>query len=260
MVEKSIFGKYDEKDVFLFTITNSRGLIAKVTNYGAILVSLLVPDKIGNLKDVVLGFDSLEEYFSNPCYFGSTVGRNSNRIHNASFVLNGKTYYLDKNEKENNLHSGFSCYDKRFWDYKIDEILNSVSFHLLSPDKDQGFPGDFDITVTYTLTDDNELHIHYNGFSNQDTIANMTNHSYLNLGGHDCKTATNQELWIKANSFLTVDSESIPTGKMEDVSNSPMDFRTPKIIEKDIHEDYEQLLLTGGFDHSYVLEKEDPRN
>ena len=173
----------------LFTLTNSNGMIAKLTNYGAILVSLFVPDKAGKVDDVVLGFDSLEKYFTNDiCYFGSTVGRNSNRVKNASFVLNGITYNLDKNEREkNNLHSGFNPYNKRLWDYSVNENSNSVSFNLISPDGDQGFPGEFNITVTYSLNDDNELKIEYNGSSNKDTIANMTNHSYFNLSGHNIR-------------------------------------------------------------------------
>lgn len=187
MIEISDFGKFENNDVKLFTITNSNGLIAKLTNFGAILVSLFVPDKNGNLDDVVLGFDSLDKYLTNDiCYFGSTIGRNSNRVKNASFTLNGITYKLDENEREkNNLHSGFNPYNKRIWNYSLDESNNSISFNLISPDGDQGFPGEFNITVTYTLTDDNELRINYHGKSTKDTIANMTNHSYFNLSGHN---------------------------------------------------------------------------
>lgn len=187
----SDFGKCRNGDFAkLFTLTNSNGMIAKLTNYGAILISLFVPDKNGKVDDIVLGFDSLEKYFTNDiCYFGSTVGRNSNRVKNASFVLNGITYNLDKNEREkNNLHSGFSPYNKRLWDYSVNENSNSVSFNLISPDGDQGFPGEFNITVTYILTDDNELKIEYSGFSDKDTIANMTNHSYFNLSGHNTRS------------------------------------------------------------------------
>lgn len=187
MIKISDFGKFENKDVKLFTITNSNNLVAKLTNFGAVLVSLFVPDKNGKLEDVVLGFDTLEKYFTNDiCYFGSTIGRNSNRVKNATFNLNDITYNLDKNEREkNNLHSGFNCYNKRLWDYSINEDNNSISFNLISPDEDQGFPGEFNITVTYTLTDNNELKIEYNGLSNKDTIANMTNHSYFNLSGHN---------------------------------------------------------------------------
>ena len=188
MVEISDYGMFENNNIKLFTLTNSNNLIAKVTNFGAILVSLFVPDKNGKFDDVVLGFDTLEKYFSNDiCYFGSTIGRNSNRVKNATFSLNGILYFLDKNEREkNNLHSGFNPYNKRVWDYNINDD-NSVSFHLISLDGDQGFPGEFDITVTYTLTNDNELKINYYGKSTKDTIANMTNHSYFNLSGHNMR-------------------------------------------------------------------------
>lgn len=183
----------------LFTLTNSNNMKAVLTNFGAILVSLFVPDKNGKTDDVVLGFDTLEKYFTNDiCYFGSTVGRNSNRIKNASFILNGALYNLDKNEREkNNLHSGFNPYNKRLWDYSISEDTNSVSFNLISPDGDQGFPGDFNITVTYTLTDNNELKIEYNGKCNKDTIANMTNHSYFNLSGHNSRNSYESKIIYK---------------------------------------------------------------
>lgn len=189
MIEISDFGMFENKEVKLFTITNSNGLIAKLTNFGAVLVSLCIPDKNGNLADVVLGFDTLEKYFTNDvCYFGSTVGRNSNRVKNSTFTLNGIAYNLDKNEREkNNLHSGFNCYNKRLWNYSTNESNNSVCFNIISPDGDQGFPGDFDISVTYSLTDNNELKIEYNGASNKDTVANMTNHSYFNLAGHNSR-------------------------------------------------------------------------
>lgn len=256
MVEILDFGTFENKNVKLFSLTNSNGLIAKITNFGAILVSLFIPDKNGKLDDVVLGFDSLEKYFTNDiCYFGSTVGRNSNRVKNASFSLNGFTYSLDKNERnKNNLHSGFKPYNKRVWNYTVNDN-NSVSFNLISPDGDQGFPGEFNITVTYTLTDNNELRINYTGKSNKDTVANMTNHSYFNLNGHNNGTAMNQTLWINADKFVEVDNELIPTGNLVSVENTPMDFRNSKKIGDDIDKNFEQLNFTGGYDHSYVINK-----
>ena len=257
MIEISDFGIFENKNIKMFSITNSNNLTAKLTNFGALLVSLFVPDKNENLDDVVLGFDTLEKYFTNDiCYFGSTVGRNSNRVKNASFKLNGITYNLDKNEREkNNLHSGFNPYNKRIWDYSVNENNNSVSFNLISLDGDQGFPGDFNITVTYTLTDNNELKIEYNGKSTKDTIANMTNHSYFNLAGHNNGTAMNQNLWINADKFVEVDNELIPTGKLIEVFNTPMDFTTSKKIGNEINSNFEQLNLTGGYDHCYVINK-----
>lgn len=260
-IEMSSFGRdLDGNTVRLFTISNSNGLTAKITNFGAVLVSLLVPDKNGKIDDVVLGFDTLEKYFNNDvCYFGSTVGRNSNRIKNANFILNGVTYNLDKNERgKNDLHSGFRPYNNRLWDYSINEKNNSVSFTLLSPDMDQGFPGEFNISVTYSLDNDNNLKIEYTGVSSKDTIANMTNHSYFNLSGHNSGTAINQELYINADKYVEVDDELIPTGLLKDVENTPMDFRKPTKIGLRINDNFKQFEYTGGYDHSFVVNKSNP--
>ena len=257
-IEMSDFGKdLNGNTVRLFTISNSNGMVAKITNFGAILVSLFVPNKEGKLDDVVLGFDTLEIYFYNDvCYFGSTVGRNSNRVKNAKFVLNGISYKLDKNEREkNNLHSGFKPYNSRLWDYCVDEENNSVSFSLISPDMDQGFPGEFDIIVTYSLDNDNDLKINYKGKSNKDTIANMTNHSYFNLSGYNSGTILNHELCINADKYVEVDDELIPTGELKEVCSTPMDFRKPTKIGLRINDDFKQFEYTGGYDHSFVINK-----
>ena len=257
-IEMSDFGKdLNGNTVRLFTISNSNGMVAKITNFGAILVSLFVPNKEGKLDDVVLGFDTLEKYFYNDVrYFGSTVGRNSNRVKNAKFVLNGISYKLDKNEREkNNLHSGFKPYNSRLWDYCVDEENNSVSFSLISPDMDQGFPGEFDIIVTYSLDNDNDLKINYKGKSNKDTIANMTNHSYFNLSGYNSGTILNHELCINADKYVEVDDELIPTGELKEVCSTPMDFRKPTKIGLRINDDFKQFEYTGGYDHSFVINK-----
>ncbi len=257
-IEISDFGKdLNGNLVKLFTISNSNGIKANVTNFGAVLVSLFVPDKNGKLDDVVLGFDSLDKYFDNSvCYFGSTVGRNSNRVKNASFNLNDITYNLDKNERDkNNLHSGFKPYNNRLWNYSINKYNNSICFSLISPDMDQGFPGEFNISVTYSLDDDNNLKIEYNGISNKDTIANMTNHSYFNLCGHNSGSAMDQELYINADKYVEVDNELIPTGELKDVFNTPMDFRVPTKIGSRINDDFKQFEYTGGYDHSFVINK-----
>lgn len=255
-VKISNFGEQLE-NIKLFTLSNSNGLVAKVSNFGAILVSLFVPDKNGNLGDIVLGFDSVEKYSENDiCYFGSTIGRNCNRIKNACFELNGTTYYLDKNERgKNNLHSGFNPYNKRIWDYYVNEQENSVTFGLISPDGDQGFPGEFNIKVTYSLTENNELKINYNGISNKDTVVNMTNHSYFNLSGHNKGSCLEHKLYINSNKFVSVDEELIPTGELVEVADTPMDFRVPKKIGKDINNNFEQLKFTGGYDHCFVINK-----
>lgn len=256
-VEKQSFGKTKQgQDITLFTVTNKNGMVMKVTDFGAILVSVLVPDRSGEMKDVVLGYDQGETYQVNAPHFGSTIGRNGNRIDQASFVLNGKKIQLTPNENENNLHSGPDGFEFMMWEAKTDE--SSVAFHHFSPDGEQGFPGDFNITVTYTLTDDNAVEIHYEGTCDQDTVANMTNHSYFNLGGHDSGLVYDQTMQLNASAYTPViDSKSIPTGEIAPVAGTPMDFTQPKLIGKEIDADFEQLKLTGGYDHNYVLDKED---
>lgn len=255
-IEICDFGKKDDKIAKTFLLSNKNGMKVKLTNLGAIVISIFVPDKDNITRDVVLGFDDFKDYEINHCYFGSTIGRNGNRIGNSTFFINGIQYFLDKNEGNNNLHSGFNGYNKRFWDYEVNERSNAVKFSLFSPDGDQGFPGNFDVSVTYILTDENELKINYSGKCDQDTIANLTNHSYFNLDGQDFGTAINQSLWLKSSNFVVVDNQSIPTGKLQYVENTPMDFRTIKAISDEINADFEQLKLTKGYDHSFVIDKD----
>ena len=253
-IKKSRFGKTrDGKEAAIITLMNQNGMGIEVSNYGATLVAVTVPDKAGHTKDVVLGYEDVMDYIVNPGYFGATIGRNGNRIGGASVTIDGKEYPIDKNENSNNLHSGFKGYDSILWDMEIlaDEL--TVKFFHHSPDGEQGFPGNFDVSVTYTLTEDNELQIHYKGRSDADTIANLTNHSYFNLKGHDKGDVLDHNMWIDADAITTVDSESIPTGEIRNVFGTPMDFTVPKKIGADIETDYDQLLLGGGYDHNYVL-------
>lgn len=235
-----------------YTFENKNGMIMEVSDFGAILKSLMVPDKDGNLVDVVLGFDSVDEYAKCTNGFGATIGRNGNRIAKAKFTLNDKTYELEKNNNGNNLHSGTKFYQHRMWSVK-ETTANSITFSLHSPDGDQGFPGNFDVDVTYTLTDDNELKIDYNGTPDQDTVVNMTNHSYFNLNGHASGNILEQEVWVDADTFLPTDAELIPTGEICPVEGTPMDFRVKKPVGRDIEEDYEALKLGGGYDHNWCL-------
>lgn len=242
--------------IYEITLENRNGMKAKLINYGAILRSLYVPDKNNHFDDVVLGYDSLEGYFTNPGGYGSTIGRHANRIENSEIIINGIKYELDKNEGENNLHSGFNGYQKRVWGFiETDSEEPSVDFTLLSPDGDQGFPGNLEIQVSYRLTNDNEIVITYHGVSDEDTIINMTNHSYFNLSGHDSGTICNHKLWIKSNEFTPVGEKgSIPTGEIRSVKGTPMDFTVLKRIGEDIDSDYEQILRGQGYDHNYVLD------
>ena len=255
-MEKRGFGTTkDGKEAQLYTVHNNRGMEMSVCDYGAHLVSLLVPDKNGKKRDVVLGYDSVAGYETDGCHFGATIGRSGNRIAGASFSLNGRTYQLGINDHENNLHSGPDGYDYRFWDVK-ETTEHSVTFRLFSPDGDQGFPGNLEISVTYTLTEDNEVEIHYEGICDQDTVVNMTNHSYFNLAGHDSGDVLKQTMMIKAEHYSPVwNSDSIPTGEHAATEGTPMDFTVPKEIGQDISADFDQLIYTGGFDHNFILDK-----
>ncbi len=253
--EKEIFGQTkDGKTAYTYTVKNSNGMMAKFTDYGAILGSLYVPDKDGNVEDVVLGFEHLEDYFVNEPNFGSTIGRHANRIGGASFELNGVTYELDKNDGEHNLHGGYNGYHKRLWEattFEDDE--QTIEFTYNSEDGDQGFPGNLKISVKYTLTEDNQIKIEYNAVSDKDTVINLTNHSYFNLAGQDLGTILDQIAWIDSDEMTYADKESIPHGEIIKVAGTPMDFNTPKKVGKDIDKDFDQLVWGKGFDHNWVL-------
>lgn len=241
----------DGQQANLYTISGG-GLQAGISDYGAVLVSLMVPDKDGNLADVVLGFDDANGYANCTTYLGATVGRNSNRIGGAEFSMGGSTYKLQPNDNGNNLHSG-DCYCYRMWE--LAELTeSSVTLRLRSPNGDQGFPGNADIKVTYALEAPGVLHITYDGVCDADTVFNMTNHSYFNLAGQaNTDKAMDQILSMPARTYTVADAESIPTGEMRSVEGTPMDFRTPKAIGKDINEDCEALNLQGGYDHNYEV-------
>ena len=237
----------------LYTFENKNGMVMEVTDFGATLYALIVPDIDGNPVDVVLGYDSPEGYIGpSNTGFGATVGRIGNRIGKATFTLNGKTYTLDENNNGNNLHSGLDYYHHRMWHVK-EVTENSITLSLHSPDGDQGYPGTFDVDVTYTLTDENELKIDYLGVPEEDTIVNMTNHTYFNLNGHASGNVLQQELWVDADAFTPTDAELIPTGEICPVEGTPMDFRVKKPVGRDIEADYEAIRFGGGYDHNWCL-------
>ena len=241
------------EEVTCYTLENKNGMKAEFIDYGAIIVSLFVPDKDGKLDDVVLGYDDVAAYEANGCFFGALIGRHGNRIGGASFELNGVTYELEKNDGENNLHGGTPGYHKVM--YQVETSDDSVTFSRTSPHMEQGYPGNLDLSVTYTLTDDNELKITYTAKSDQDTLCNMTNHSYFNLKGHDGGEITDHNVWIKANGFTETSDDLIPNGTIVDVTGTPMDFRTKKAIGDEIGADYKPLVIAGGYDHNYALDK-----
>lgn len=254
--KKELWGNMpDGREVYLYTLENENGVSASFTDLGAIWVTMNVPDKDGKIKDVVLGYDNAEQYLLNPPHFGAPIGRNANRIAGASFTLNGKKYDLEVNSGPNNLHSGPNLYHRRLWEGQAEEgeLGTSVAFSLHSPDGDQGFPGNADITVTYTLTPENSVEISYHMVCDEDTVANFTNHSYFNLDGHDGGCAMKQRVWIDADTYTRADKVSIPVGELTPVKGTPMDFTTMKPIERDIDQEYEALIFGSGYDHNWVL-------
>ena len=229
-------------------------MTAEVSDFGATLVRLYAPDKQGTLADVVLGFDDAGDYLASTTYFGATVGRNANRIGGASFSLGGETVQLTPNENGNNLHSGPDSYAFRLWQVERQEE-NKITFSLHSPHGDQGFPGNADIRVTYSLEETDTLCITYEAVSDRDTVFNLTNHSYFNLAGHHRpELAMEQTLQLHASYFTPSDAKSIPIGELRSVAGTPMDFRIPKAVGKDINKDYESLRLQAGYDHNFQID------
>ena len=245
-VTKSLFGKSPEgKEISLYTLSNDQGMKAEIMDLGATLVRVLVPDATGKVDDLVLGFDNGESYYGNDSFFGTVIGPCANRTGGAEYTLDGVTYQLDKNDGANNLHTHKQLgFHKRLWDAEIGE----------NSDGQLGFPGNKKVSVTYSLSEENELTLHYHASSDKKTIINLTNHSYFNLDGHGAGSIEEHELWLRASHFTPVAAGSIPTGEIRAVAGTPMDFTQPKKIGRDIREDYEQLLLTGGYDHNFVID------
>lgn len=255
-MNKIEFGKISSgEQAFLYTISNKNGAKLSVTDYGAAIVSLLVPDNKGELRDVVLGYDKVEDYQSHTFYFGAFIGRNSNRINKARCEINGEMVELEVNDNDNNLHSGKNGFSNVIWNVTSPSD-NSLELTYLSKDGEQDFPGNMEAKVTYTLTDDNELVLHYEAVSDKTTVANFTNHSYFNLNGHDSGIVYDQELLVKANEYTPViDAKAIPTGELKSVENTPFDFRSYKKIGLEIEADDTQLKYGNGYDHNFALDK-----
>lgn len=256
-VTKELFGTAKNgESIYRYYITNSKGMKAGIINYGAILVNLFVPDKNGKLDDVVLGYDTLEPYFENGSFLGATVGPNANRIGGAAFTIDGVKYQLDVNDGVNNLHSHMEQgYHKRIWN--VEEGDNEVTFSIADEDGCMGFPGNKKISVTYTLTEDNELKIHYLGESDKKTILNMTNHTYFNLAGHGAGNIHEHILTLNASRYTPVVPGAIPTGELAPVTGTPFDFLAGKKIGAEINADNEQLKMVQGYDHNWVIDNAD---
>ncbi len=259
-IRKEAFGvTKDGVAVSKYILSNDKGMEVHFSDFGALITSIFVPDKEGHPGDIALGYDSLEEYEVNGPSYGSFIGRNSNRIANGSFELNGVTYKLDKNDGNNNLHGGNLRYHKVVYEAETfqDDDSVSVEFSRLSPHMEQGFPGNLEVKVRYSVTNDNQLVIKYYAVSDQDTVVNLTNHSYFNLSGHSSGSVLDHKVWINSDAFTPTDDNLIPTGEIADVTNTPMDFRVLKTLRQDIEADYRPLVIAGGYDHNYVLNKKD---
>lgn len=256
-VTKELFGTAkDGRQFSLYTITNKKGTQVKLTDLGGTLVSILFQDKNEVMRDITLGYDTPDEYLENGGFLGAWVGRSGNRIALGRFELNHETYQLPINDNDNNLHSGPDCWYKRRAEAKIcggDTVL----FTIHDADLQQGYPGNFTGSVSYTLTDDDALRLHYKAECDQDTVCNMTNHTYFNLGGQDCGSMEDTVLKLSAKEYTpVVDHQAIPTGEYRPVEGTAFDFTSGKTIGKDIAADDEQLKFVGGYDHNFVLQRE----
>jgi len=287
--KKSVFGTMpDGSTADKYILTNQSGVSAAFTDLGGIWLGMAVPGRDGKMADVVLGCGSVEGCMNQEGHLGEIVGRNANRISGAAFCLNGKTYRLDVNSgAADNLHSGLHYYRNRLWEAEVEEHVEvarlreagagipekasrligtggkteaggklsgtKITFRLDSPDGDQGYPGNAKISVSYTLAEDNSVRIDYHMVSDTDTVANLTNHAYFNLAGHDSGTVLGQKVWIDADFFTPTDEHLIPTGELLPVKGTPMDFTSPKPIGQDIGADYRPLILGNGYDHNWAL-------
>jgi aldose 1-epimerase len=253
-ITKQFFGTTPETgDAHLYTLTNNHGIEVAITNYGGAIKSIKVPDRNGNLADIVLGYDTLAEYVRNPRYFGCLVGRHANRIGLGKFSINGTQYQLVQNNGVNHLHGGPKGFDKKVWTASDELIAGSAVLHLnyLSAAGEENYPGNLNVNVNYILSDDNELRLEYRATTDQTTIVNLTNHSYFNLAAAGNILA--HELTLAADYFTPVSKELIPTGEIRPVEHTPMDFRSSTAVGARIKSDYEQLGFTGGYDHNFVV-------
>lgn len=245
--------KYADSYASLFTLTNANGMEVVLTDIGASIVSIVLTDKNGERTDVLLGYDSPDRYFHNSSSHGTVIGRIGNRIAKATVPISGVDYQMEANEGANVLHSGSQMYCHRIWFAIPDHAKNAVTFQLFSPHMDQGVPGNAIVGVTYTLDDENKLHLSYSAVSDQDTCFNLTNHSYFNLEGHDAGVVYDQTLWLDCDQYTPIDEEFIPTGEIAAVQGTPLDFTTAKPFGRDIAADDVQIKRGNGFDHNFVL-------
>ena len=255
---KEIYGKMpDGREVYRYTLENKNGMKMRVLNYGGVVTELWVPDRNGCFSDVIGGYDCLESYLGADGFQGTLVGRVANRINKARFTLDGKEYILNPTgDNGHQLHGGLVGFNAKIWDVKeIDAEEPALELHILSPDGDENYPGNFDLTVTYTLTNQNSWKIRYVATTDKPTISNLTHHAYFNLGGYAAGSILDTELMLDADSYIPTDADLIPTGEIKSVEGTPFDFRVAKKIGRDLGVDNNDLLLAGGdfngYDHCF---------
>jgi aldose 1-epimerase len=256
MVTTENFGSVEGKDVFLYTLTNKEGNFIKLSNYGAVISEISVPDRNGKRANVAFGYDNIDGYLNGDPYFGKVVGQYANRIAAGKFQLDGVDYTLALNNVPNSLHGGPTGWHSRVWDAEVlaKTDFPAVKFTYNKPDMEEGYPGNVVAEVVYTWTDNNEIILDYKVITDRNTIINITNHAYFNLHGSGVGDILDHEAVIRASAFTPVDSTLIPTGEIRPVEGTPFDFRTPHLIGERIGEDYDQLVLGGGYDHNFVLD------
>jgi len=248
--------EHNGKQIQLFTLKNSKGMIVQITNYGGKIVSIIVPDKKGQFADICLGYESAEEYINGIASLGATMGRVTNRIANAQFTLNDSTYHLAKNNGEHTIHGGNKGFRYKVWDAtQIDE--KTLELGYFSPDGEEGFPGNLQLKVRFSVTEDNELKLTYRATTDKPTVINFTNHAFFNLAGEGNGDILDHKLMVKAEYYTPVDDTAIPTGEILTVEDTPLNFRELTAIGARIDQDFDQLKHVGGYDHNYVIDKQD---
>ncbi|WP_462413094.1 aldose epimerase family protein [Neobacillus sp. Marseille-QA0830] len=262
-IDNQVFGQYDGQPVIEYSLTNDSGMTVSCLNFGCVITKILAPDREGNVENVVLGFDNMEDYLKWSPYFGAVVGRVAGRIQGASFELEGKTYHLTLNEGENHLHGGKKGFNSVIWQAEPiqDEQAVGVQFSYRSAAGEEGYPGNLETTVTYWLNNDNEFKISYEARTDAQTLVNLTNHSYFNLSGNNKRDVLEHKLQLDNDRFVELGPDLIPTGSLLNTNGTPFDFREGRLIKDGIESEHPQNLLAGnGYDHPMVFSKQGENN